>query len=227
MSVRIVAGEISAKDATTRTVLPTEGQGRWPPFERVAETIASSSRRFPPHRHSGVEVLTYIIEGAGAYEYGTDPARAVAAGSVQLMTAPESVAHTITAGKGQTVRWFAAVAVLSPESRAGPRVQFGQPADPDVAPETTVVQPLVGPSTPVQSALGLECSTIRFLDEGTLFRRIGHKSLAVVYAISGRGTVGNEAIEAGEGALVEDSSGIAVHGEPGCRLIQLSLPRPP
>ena len=170
--------------------------------------------------------MTYIIEGAGSYEYATDPARAVAAGSVQLMTAPESVAPTITAGKGQTVRWFAAVAVLPPESKARPRVQFGRPPDTGVGPENTVVQPLVGGSSGVLSALGLECSTIGFLDEGTLFRRIGHKSLEVVYALSGRGTVGNEAIEAGEGALVEDSSGIAIHGGPGSRMILLDVPRP-
>ncbi len=70
-SIRVIPGEIDGRDVTTRAVIPSTAQPRWPPLERIAETIATPRRRFPPHRHEGVEVLTYVIEGSGTYEYGT------------------------------------------------------------------------------------------------------------------------------------------------------------
>jgi redox-sensitive bicupin YhaK (pirin superfamily) len=227
MTVRVIPGEISAKDATTRTILPTTVQGSWPPFERVAETIASSSRRLPVHRHAGVEVLTYVIEGAGSYQYASEPGRAVDAGSVQLMTAPTSAAHAISPGKGQTIRWFAVVASLAKDSTAAPGVQFGHVPGAFAEPEGTIVHALVGPSASVRSSGGLECATLAFVAEGTVFRRIGHRSLGICYALSGNGKVDDQPIEGGEGALVEESSGIAIHGLPGFRLMVVQLPRPP
>jgi len=55
MTVRVVAGEVGAREVTARVALPTAAQPRWPPFERVAETIATPRRPFPLHRHEGVE----------------------------------------------------------------------------------------------------------------------------------------------------------------------------
>jgi len=227
MGIRVVPGEIAARDATTRTILPTTVQAKWPPFERVAETIATPRRRFPAHHHAEVEVLTYIIEGNGSYEYEKEPGRPVDEGSVQLLAAPSTASHVINPGKGQTVRWFAVVATLPKGSTVSPRVQFGHAPDSGALPDSTIVHSLVGPGTPVQSSLGLECSVIGFVAPGTAFRRIGRANLGVCYALSGQGEVDNAPLEGGEAALVEDSAGIAIRGEPGFRLVVVQAPRPP
>jgi quercetin 2,3-dioxygenase len=226
MTVRIIPGEIAARDATTRTVIPTLLQGKWPPFERVAETIASARRRLPPHRHSGVEVLTYIIEGTASYDYELGPGTPVGTGSVQLLTAPGAVSHVINPGKGQTIRWFAVVADLPKGSIAAPAVQFGRPDAAREPADGPVIRQLVGAGAPVRSAIGLECSAVEFAVDGTVFRSIGHSTLGLCYALAGQGTVDNLALEGGEAALVEDSAGIAIHGRSGFRLVVVQAPRP-
>ncbi|MGA8302974.1 MAG: hypothetical protein WA691_05355 [Thermoplasmata archaeon] len=225
MSVRVVLGEIGAKDATTRTVLPTVVQPKWAPFLRVAETIATPRRRFPPHGHDGVEVLTHVIEGSGRYECSPNPPEAVGAGSTTLLTAPTSVQHAINPGKGQTVRWFAVVVSLPPGAASAPRVQSAQVQGPGEQPDRTTVHRLVGPGTTIKSAVGLEAESIEFGSSGASFRRVGHDRVAICYALSGRGTVDNQPLDGGEAALIEDAAGIAFQGQSGLRLVLVSAPR--
>jgi redox-sensitive bicupin YhaK (pirin superfamily) len=225
MSVRVVLGEISAKDATTRAAIPTTSQGVWPPFERVAETIATPRRRFPPHRHVRAEVLTYIIEGSGTYEVAPEAPIAVAAGATGLLTAPTSLSHSINPGQGQTIRWFGVVATLPPAATASAGVQYGQAVREPGTPDGAMAQRLIGAGSGILSAVGLECEVIEFPSTGTTFRKVGHDRIAVCYALAGRGGVDNQAIEIGEAALVEDAAGIAVHGKPGFRVIITSAPR--
>ncbi len=227
MSVRVVPGEIGAKDATTRTVIPTVVQPRWPPLERVAETIATPRRRFPPHRHEGAEVLTYVIEGLGSYEFGPDPPVPVLPGAVKLLTAPTSVSHAVNPGSGQTVRWFSVVAALPDGTASVPRLQSGRAEETGVRPDGTNVQRLVGPKVAIRSAIGLECEAITFLSDGTSFQRVGHDSVALCYALSGRGMVDGEALEGGEAALVENAAGIALQGQPGFHVVFVRVPRGP
>jgi quercetin 2,3-dioxygenase len=226
MTIRVMPGEIDAKDATTRAAIPSTSQPRWPPFKRVAETIATPRRRFPPHRHEGVEVVTYVIEGSGTYEFGATPPYPLLPGSCFLLTAPTSVSHAINPGKGQTIRWFSVVAGLPQGKAAEPRLQSSH-GDPEPQPDGTTVRHLVGPGSQLQSAIGLDGQAIRFISEGTTFRKVGHSSLAVCYALAGRGRVDNDALEGGEAAFVEDSAGIAIQGQPGFQVILLRTPRPP
>lgn len=225
MSLRIVPGEIGAKDATTRAVLPTASQPRWPPFERVAETIATPRRRFPPHGHSGVEVLTYVIEGAGTYEYGAHPPEAIVPGSARLLVAPIPVSHSINPGKGQTIRWFAVVASLPPGSVSDPQNLSVQSDLSPVQPDGTAVRRLVGPAGPLRSVTGLECETIAFESRGAAFRKVGHDRLAVCYALSGRGAVDNQPLDGGEAALIDGLAGISIAGAPGFQVILTTAPR--
>ncbi|MCI4350485.1 MAG: pirin family protein [Thermoplasmata archaeon] len=225
MSIRVVPGEISAKDTTTRTVIPTAAQPRWPPFERVAERIASSGHRFPPHHHAGVEVLTYVVEGSGSYEFGPGPPDALVAGSTHLLTAPEPVAHAIRLEKGQTIRWFALVATLPPRSPTPLRLQSARAVVSGVRDDVTHVQPIIGAGTPIASAVGMEAEVVEFHGSGASFRKLGHDRVAVGYALSGRGAVDNEAVDGGEAALVEGAAGVALHGRPGFRVILVSAPR--
>jgi len=226
MTVRVIPGEISATDATVRSVIPTSIQPKWPPLERVAETIATPRRRFPAHGHSGAEVLTYIVEGSGLYSYGNQPVEPVASGSIHLLTAPSGVAHAINPGKGQTLRWLAVLVTLPPSSDSTVRLQSSQALDGAVGADGTRVRALVGPGSPIRSTAGLEVYDLSFVEDGTTFRKVGHTVRAVAYALAGAGSVDGRPVEVGEAALVEDASGVAIQGRAGFRLALVQVPRP-
>jgi hypothetical protein len=226
VTVRIVAGEIHAKDVTTRTTIPSSGLPQWPPFERVAETIANPRRRAPAHRHEAVEVLTYVIEGAGSYQFGSDPPQPFGVGSAAVLYSTEPVSHAINPEKGRTLRWFAVIASL-PAGRAFPaRSQVGRvEASPPQA-DGTVVRRWVGPGASFSSAAGIEAEVIEFHSTGATFRRVGHDRLAIGYTLSGRGAVDGSALEVGEAALIDEAAGIGIQGSAGFRVALVSAPRP-
>ncbi len=225
MSIRVVAGEISATDVTTRAVLPNTTQPKWPPYVLVAETIATPRRRFPAHRHTGVEVLSYIVEGQGTYENATDPPQPVGAGTVHLLTAATTLAHVINPGKGQTIRWFAVVVDLASGQLTQNALQRYDSKELPPAADGTVTRALVGPTTPIRSATGMEAGAISFVGDGTSFRKIGHGTLAVCYVLSGRGRIDSDPIEMGEAALVQDAAGVAIAGGAGFRVVLVKMPR--
>jgi redox-sensitive bicupin YhaK (pirin superfamily) len=225
VSIRIVSGEINVKDATTRVVLPTVTTPRCPPFARVAETIAAPRRRFPPHRHESVEVLTYVIEGSGSYESGSAPATNLMAGSTSLLTATESVAHSLNPKTGQTLRWFGVIVNLPAGTKGPGHVQSSEARPSAPQADGTVVRRLVGPESGVTSATGLESEVIEFQSAGTAFRRVGHDRVAIFYALSGNGQIDSLPLDAGEAALAQDASGVAVQGRAGLRLVSVSAPR--
>lgn len=227
MSIRVVAGEIEAKDATTRVALPTRTQSDWPPFERVAETIATARRPFPMHQHSGVEVLTYVIEGSASYEFGSDTPRPLAAASTMLLTAPSPVSHTVKPGAGHTVRWFSLVATLPPGPSSSARLQSGRAEPRGGSAEGTVVRKLIGPEATITSAIGLVGVAIQFESDATSFQKVGHDRVAVCYALAGRGRVDSEVLEGGEAAFVDDAAGVAIQGGPGFHVVLAHAPRGP
>lgn len=225
MSIRVVTGEIEAKDVTTRVALPTRTQSSWPPFERVAETIATARRPFPAHQHSGVEVLTYVIEGAASYEFGSAAPRPLTADSTMLLTAPTALSHAVKPGTGHTVRWFSLVTTLPPGSNSPARLQSGR-ADPRRGPaEGTIVRQLIGSGTAITSAVGLEGVAIQFESDATAFQKVGHERTAVCYALTGRGRIDSEVLEGGEAAFVDDAAGVAIQGRPGFHVVLMHAPR--
>ncbi len=227
MSIRVVAGEIEAKDATTRVALPTRAQSEWPPFERVAETIATARRPFPAHQHSGVEVLTYVIEGSASYDFGSEAPRPLTAASTMLLTAPSSVSHAVKPGVGHTVRWFSLVATLPAGPRSPVQLQYGRAEPRRGSAEGTVVRKLIGPETAITSAIGLVGVAIQFESDATSFQKVGHDRAAVCYALAGRGRVDSELLEGGEAALVDDAAGVAIQGGPGFHVVLAHAPRGP
>jgi redox-sensitive bicupin YhaK (pirin superfamily) len=226
VSIRVVPGEIGSKDVTTRVILPTAAQPRWPPFERVAETIATPRRPFPPHRHENAEVLTYVIEGSASYAFGPGAPEPLEPGSTKLLTASANVSHAINPGKGQTVRWFSLVASLPPGVAPATRLQSGRGTSTEIQPDGTILHQLVGPHAGLPSAAGLECEVVRFVQQGTAFRRVGHERVAVIYALAGPGFVDNSPLDEGEAALVNDAAGVALQGESGFHVILATAPRP-
>jgi quercetin 2,3-dioxygenase len=226
MSVRVVVGEVGVRDVTTRVTIPTTALPRWPPFERVAETIATPRRPFPLHRHEGVEVLTYVIEGQAAHEFGPAPPATMGAGAVMLINAAKPVSHAINPGKGHTVRWFSAVATLPAGSPPSSPLQLGQVNPVGEGTDGALVRPLVGPGSSLPSAAGLEATIIEYGSDGTSFHRVGHDRVAIFYALRGRGRIDDSVLDGGEGALVEGAAGVALHGQPGFHVVFVSAPRP-
>ncbi len=226
MTIRVVKGEIDARDATTRVVLPIASVARWPPFERVTETIATPRRPFPRHKHEGVEVLTYVIDGSASYAFEPAAPRELSAGSTILLTAPTATSHAINPRQGHTVRWFSVVAALPPKTSAAPGLQVHRVMETEVEAEGAIVRRLVGPGTPLTSTAGLEGVALEYRNPGATFLKVGHDRVAVCYALSGHGKIDNENLDAGEAAFVEQAAGVAVQGQVGFQVALASAPRP-
>ncbi|HTW55451.1 MAG TPA: pirin family protein [Thermoplasmata archaeon] len=226
-SLRVVAGEVEAGDATSRLVIPSSGQPAWPPFARAGEVVVSVGRRFPSHTHQGEEVLTYVLEGAAQYKESTGAARSLPAGSAAFLTAPGRAAHTIGPEAGSTIRWFSSVVQLPATASAVPNLQWADPHPGDPQTDGSATRTLVGPNGPMRSGAGLSAQVIRFADDGTTFRRIGHDRRAIVYALRGRGEVDGRPIEIGEAALIDRLAGVALHGFPGFAAMLLTMPARP
>ena len=223
MSVRVIPGEVEAKNATTRLVMPTPTQPAWPPFERVGETLATTTRQFPAHGHQGQEVLTYVIEGFASYQFDSNAPEPMLAGAVRLLTTPGKSSHRISPAIGSPIRWFNLV-VTAGGPGASARLQSSEPTPGTRTAEGALVRPLVGPNAPLTSASGLEVVDLEFVASGTAFLKMGHRRRGVAYVVGGRGAVDNQNVDGGEAALIENAGGIALHGNPGFRVILSSAP---
>ena len=225
-SLRIVAGEVETKSATTQLVIPTSSQPAWPPFVRVGETLSDRVRQFPAHTHEHHEVLTYVSEGFASYQLGTEPPERLVPGSARLLTVPSRSAHRISPAQGGPIRWFNLVVTLPPTAQGESRLQGSEaPSRPPEYDGTPVIRPLVGPKAPMASAAGLECRDITFVEPGTTFQRVGHERRGFVYVLSGRGTVDGHSVEMGEAALADGVAGLAIHALQDLRVITATAPR--
>jgi redox-sensitive bicupin YhaK (pirin superfamily) len=226
-SIRIVAGEIDTRTVATRLVIPSAGQPVWPPFLRVAESIAARGRTLPPHAHEREEVLTYVTEGFAVYQLGRDPPDALSQGAARLLTTGARVEHRVSPAQGGAIRWFNLVVGLPSAETRAPRIQSAPANSPTVEIDTVRVRPLVGPRAPMSSAVGLECQELVFVNASTTIPRVGPRRRGILYALAGRGTVDDLPVEAGEAALVEGVPGIAVHGGVGFRAMLATAPTEP
>lgn len=225
-TLRVVPGELETKRAASRLVLPTSVQPAWPPFRRVGETVANRVRTVPPHSHERGEVLTYVIEGFASYRFASEPAKLLEPGSARLLTCPTQATHSISPARGGPVRWFSLVVDLPDAASGDNRLQPIPSSTAPVYEDETIVRPLVGPESRVTSLSGLECREISFEQPSTTFLRVGHGRRAIVYALTGRGSVDARGLEAGEAALVEGAAGIAIQGSARFRVIAATVPLP-
>lgn len=225
-SVRVVPGEIESGTVTTRFVIPTAVQGPWSPFVLVNESIATRQRQMPAHAHEQEEVLTYVIDGYAAYQLASGSVELLAPGAARLLSVAQRSTHRISPATGGAIRWFNVVVKLAASVPDSPRIQSAEPGTGFVTEDDARVRRLVGPNAPMASASGLECTEIVFPEESTTFRRIGSGRRAILYVSSGRGTVDQQEVETGEGALIEGASGTAVGGRPGFRCLLIVAPAP-
>jgi len=223
----IASSQIDASDVTARLLLPTAAQGPWMPFERVAETVATSRKKAGLHLHQAEEVVAYVLEGYVDHEDDAGHSDALTPGSVIVLTAHHPVQHELRMEKGRTARWLSIVLRLPWHTDPPPTsLLVRNAADAVEAADGTIQRPVVGANARADSPTGLELLDIEFPKEGTGFFRIGRDRRAVAYVLGGSGTIDNERVAAGQGALLENASGVQIHGKPGYRVALASVPRP-
>lgn len=225
-SLQWVSGEVAAKVATVRRIIPSAKVDVWPPYVRAVESMAAGARQYPAHSHEQEEVLTYVLEGFASYQLEGGPPESMRPGSVRLFTVYDKTAHRISPGKGSSIRWFSLVLALSGGTKGENRLQSALPALSPVQAEGARIRPLVGPGTPVTSSAGLEAKEIQFAERGTAFLRVGRARRGIVYVLAGRGAVDAQPIEVGEAVLIERTSGFALQGTPGLRALVATAPAP-
>lgn len=223
----IVPGQVEADDITARLLFPTARQGPWLPFERFAETMATSRKKAGLHPHQAEEVVVYVLEGYVGHEYDGGNYESLTDGSVVVLTAHEEIRHELVMEKGRTARWLSIVLRVPWHTEPPPTsILIRTAGDAVEGSDGTVQRAVVGPLARAEAFTGLEFTDISFAKEGTGFFRIGRDRRSVAYVLGGSGTIGGKHVEPGDGALLENASGIAIHGSPGYRVALATVPRP-
>ena len=227
--VTVVRSHPDLSDPSSRLLMPTAEQGPFPPFDRVAETIAASRIQEGLHPHLAEEVVAYVLDGQVRHEDGAGHHSILRPGSVLVVTAHEEVRHELTmqpSQEGRSARWLSIVLRLPWHTEAPPTsVQIKDAGDAIESVEGIVQRPVVGSQARADSALGLECTDIEFARETDATYPVAQDHRGVAYVLQGRGLNEKEPVEAGFGALFEDIQRLALHGSPGCRVFLASVPR--
>jgi redox-sensitive bicupin YhaK (pirin superfamily) len=224
---KLVNGQIEASDVASRLLLPTSEQGPWLPYERFAETIATSRKIEGPHPHEAEELLVYVLEGFVDHAYDGKH-ETLSEGSIVVLTAHDEIRHELVMQKGRSARWLSIVLRIPWHTEKLPTAVVTRTVgDPIAGSDGTLQRPVVGPRARAEAFTGLECADIEFAKEGTSFLRIGRSRKGIAYALAGTGAIGEDRLEPGQGVLVERASGLAVRGTPGFRLLLATVPRPP
>ena len=222
-----VNGQIEVSDVASRLLFPTSEQGPWLPYERFAETMATSRKIEGPHPHEAEELVVYVLEGFVDHAYDGKH-EALAEGSVLVLTAHDEIRHELVMKKGRSARWLSIVLRIPGHAERFPTAVVTRTVgDPIAGSDGTVQRPVVGTRARASAFTGLECTDIEFAKEGTSFLRIGRARKGIAYALRGTGSIGDDRLEPGQGVLVERASGLAVRGTPGFRLLLTTVPRPP
>ena len=223
----VVHGEIDASDTTAHLLFPTRDEQPFLPFQRFAESMATSRRKGEMHPHIGEEVIQYVLEGYIDHEDGSGNHTSLTEGSLLVLTARDEVQHALRMERGRTARWLSIVVRL-PVSTEAPStsLQILTASRPPVGSDGTVRTSLVGSNGPARTSSGLELIDIGFSKEATAFLRVGRDRRGIAYVLSGFGSVENHGLEPGHGVLLENMSGLSLHGDAGYRVALASVPRP-
>src|SRR5207247_9681543 len=129
--------------------------------------------------------------------------------------------------RGRTARWLSIVVRLPVTTEApSTSLQILTASRPPAGSDGTVRTSLVGSNGPARTSSGLELIDIGFAKEATAFLRVGRDRRGIAYVLSGIGSVENHGLEPGHGVLLENMSGLSLHGEAGYRVALASVPRP-
>ena len=227
--ITVVRSHPDLSDPFTRLLMPTAEQGPFPPFDRFADTLATSRVQLGLHSHLAEEVVTYVLDGQVHHEDGAGQHTILRPGSVLVVTAHEEIRHELTmqpTQEGRGARWLSIVLRLGWHTEAPPTsLQIKEAGDATEGSEGLVQRPVVGSQARADSALGLECADVEFSREADNTFPLARDHRGVVYVLQGRGRIEKEPVEAGSGALFENIERLALHGTPGFRAFLASVPR--
>jgi redox-sensitive bicupin YhaK (pirin superfamily) len=179
------------------------------------------------HPHQGEEVIQYVLEGYIDHEDGSGNHTSLTEGSLLVLTARDEVRHALRMERGRTARWLSIVVRLRVTTETPTTsLQIISAKRPPVGSDGTIRTPLVGSNGPARTSSGLELTDIAFAKEATAFLRMGRDRRGIAYVLSGIGSVEDHGLEPGHGVLLENMSGLSLHGEAGYRVALASVPRP-
>ncbi|MCI4352970.1 MAG: pirin family protein [Thermoplasmata archaeon] len=224
---RVVASRIELDDVAGRVLFPSLLQGPWLPFLRFAETSTTGDDADAEgHSHYEEEVLNYILAGRVDYEDETGQHSVLEPGTVEFLTAREATRHKLRVPKqGFQTRWLSVV-VQFPRGSPGPThpIQVAPGPMRYRASEATIERFLVGPEALVASGAGLECIDIEFRKDGRCVCPLGRERRAVAYMFEGSGSVNDQLVEMGAGALFDNVTKVSIQAKSGTRLLLASAP---
>src|SRR5947208_13453562 len=167
--VMIRSSHEDLSDPTAHLLMPTAEQGPFPPFDRFAESVATSRMQAGLHPHLSEEVVVYVLDGYVRHEDGTGNHTVMNPGSVLVVTAHQEIRHELTMQPSQearSARWLSIVLRLPWHTQAPvTSVQIKDAGDAIPLTTTVVERPVVGSRARADSALGLECTDFEFTGE--------------------------------------------------------------
>jgi len=225
--LRVASSRIDLEDVSGRVLFPSPAQGPWIPFVRFAETVTTGGGiDAEGHPHRREEVVNYVLEGRVEYEDNAGCRSVLETGTVALLTAREQARHNLNPDPSSRARWVSAIVRFSPTAGEAPhRVQIARGPIPPRGSDGVIERRLVGPRAPVASSAGLECMDIEFRLPGPCVRPMGRDRRAVAYVLDGAARIGGQPVEAGAGALIENTNEVSLEGASGTRVFLTSAPR--
>src|SRR5438876_12031546 len=106
----LVHGVIDDSDITARILFPTREREPFLPFERFAESVATSRKKGDLHAHLGQDDVTYILECTVDHEYGAGVHDDLTPASILVLTAAVEVRRARSMEKWHTLGWLSRVA---------------------------------------------------------------------------------------------------------------------
>src|SRR3989442_4872258 len=152
---------------TAHLLFPTHNEPSFLPFQRFAESMATSRKKGELHSHVGEEVITYVLEGYIDHEDGSGNHASLTQGSLLVLTARDEVQHALRMERGRTARWLSIVVGL-PVTTAAPStsLQILTATRPPVGSDGTVPTSLLGSYAPARTSYRLELIYIALDEEG-------------------------------------------------------------
>lgn len=226
--VIVASSHVDLSDPSVRLLFPTAEQGPFPPFDRFAETVATSRVQLGLHSHLSEEVVTYVLDGYVHHEDASGQHTVLNPGSVLVVTAHREIRHELTmqpSQEGRDARWLSVVLRIPWHTEPPPTsLQIKEAGDSADAPDGTRQRPVVGSLARADSAMGLECMDIEFPKEADGSFQLARNRRGIVYILHGLGMIEKQSVGPGHGALFENIARVTVHGSPGFRLFLASVP---
>lgn len=194
--------------ARVRRVFPTQVSESVDPFVLLDEFFVGPDAGFPDHPHGGFEAMTYMLDGGFRHKDSLGNDSEVQAGGVQRFSAGKRIVHSELPGDAELNHGLQLWINLPPEDKnAEPEYQQVNPEDiPVQKTETVEIRTIVGAGSPVRHHTDMFYHDIRLNKPTTHSIQVPGGFQGLVYVYSGRLTIADETLEAGDGYVLTDNA---------------------